>query len=79
MKKISYLLILVIFWGCNYSTKTEKYQNKRDNIFHVQEKVKEIINTEDVLTGSLARLHIVHDYLIISDYHSTEKLIYIFD
>ncbi|MDR1169928.1 MAG: 6-bladed beta-propeller [Prevotellaceae bacterium] len=78
MKKISYLLIPVIFWGCNYSTETEKYQNKRDNIFHVQEKVKEI-NTEDVLISSLARLYIVHDYLIISDHHSTDKLIYIFD
>ncbi|MDR1116262.1 MAG: 6-bladed beta-propeller [Tannerella sp.] len=72
-------LLLCLCCGCNSnSSKTEKYQNRRDHIIHVREKVKEI-NMEDALIGSIARLYLVHDYLIISDHSSNSELIHIFD
>jgi hypothetical protein len=78
MGKLSYIAVLIMLWGCNGGSGTEKHQGRRDNVVHVREKIKEI-NTEDVLIGSTARLYIIHDYLIISDYHSYNELIHIFD
>jgi hypothetical protein len=78
MRKISYLLFLVMLWGCNSDSETGKYQNKWDNVIHVREKVKEI-NTEDVLISSLVRLCMVYDYLIIRDHNSNNEFIHIFD
>ncbi|MDR1169851.1 MAG: 6-bladed beta-propeller [Prevotellaceae bacterium] len=78
MKKILYLAVLVMLWGCNGGPETEKLQSRRDHIVHVREKVTEI-SMEDVLIGSIAPLYIIHDYLIISDHRSNNEQIHIFD
>jgi hypothetical protein len=78
--KLLYLLFTVACWSCTHDSKTGKYQNKRDNVINVQDKVKEIgISEEDVLIGAVARLYLMDDYLIIVDSHSFDKLIHLFD
>jgi hypothetical protein len=64
--------------SCARNSKTEKYQNRRDNIVNVHEKVKEI-ETGDIYIGSVSRLYIINDYLLIRDPKSFDKQIRIFD
>lgn len=78
MKKILMLLLIAICWGCSHSSKTEKYQNKRNEIINVHERVKEL-NTGDVLIGSYAGIYLMDDYLIIGDYRSNDRLIHVFN
>jgi hypothetical protein len=78
MNKLLYLsLITALGWSCKYS-ETEKYQSKRDNVVNVRDKVKEI-EMEEVLIGSVVRLFLMGDYLIIADHKSYDKLIHLFD
>ena len=80
MKKIIFIIVIVLCWSCTHNTKTEKYQGSRNNIVNVRDEVKEIkINDEDVIIGSVVRLFIIDNYLIIEDAHSAGKLIHIFD
>jgi hypothetical protein len=80
MNKLVCLLFIAVCWGCTHSTETEKYQNKRDKVVNVHDKVKEIVIPEDdVLIGAVARLYLMDDYLIIVDSHSFDKLIHLFD
>jgi hypothetical protein len=78
MKKKICILMITVCWGCNHSSDTEKYQNKRDHILFVKEKIKEL-EIEDVLIGQYAHLYIMNDYLLISDPRSVDEQIYIFN
>ena len=81
MNKLLTILLLflcIISWFCSCSSETEKHQNKRNNVVNVHEKVKEI-EIEDVFIGSIARLYLLDDYLIVADVKSPNKLIRIFD
>ena len=79
MKNILYILILLVLCCCSSNdSKTEKRQSKRDNTIFVKDKVKPIV-VEDVLIGSIARLAILNDYLLIKNVKSLDKLVSIFD
>jgi hypothetical protein len=67
----------MVFWSCS-RTSTEKYQNQRNRIIDVREKVKEI-RIEDILISQTARLYLMDNYLIIGDYRSPDKYIHLFD
>jgi hypothetical protein len=72
------LLLIATCWSCTHNAGTEKHQDKRDNVVHVRDKVKEIV-IEDVLIHSAALVYIMNDYLIIEDTRSKNEFIYIFD
>ncbi|SFL52180.1 hypothetical protein SAMN05216357_12648 [Porphyromonadaceae bacterium KH3CP3RA] len=81
MKKIHILTILcfgAVLFSCSKSTDTEKYQNKRNNITDVRERIQEI-EIEDVMIGSIARLFLADNYLIIDDDKSSDMLIHLFN
>lgn len=81
MKKIHILAILyfgAVLFSCSKSTDTEKYQSKRHNTIDVKEKVQEI-EIEDVMIGSIARLFLTDNYLIIKDPQSHDMLIHLFE
>lgn len=78
MKKILYLLFITICCGCMRNSETEKYQNKRNNIVDIRDRVEEI-KIDDVLIGGNAQLYLIDNYLIISDPSSNDKLIHLFN
>jgi hypothetical protein len=78
MKKKLFILIAAICWSCNNSSNSEKYQNKRDNVIFVKEKIKEF-EFDEVLIDQFACLYIINDYLLISAPRSIDGQIYIFD
>lgn len=78
MKKILYLLFITICCGCMRNSETEKYQNKRNNIVDIRDRVEEI-KIDDVLIGGNAQLYLINNYLIISDPNSNDKLIHLFN
>ena len=74
-----FTFLLIIFLGsCRQSTETEKYQNKRDNVINIHEKVKEI-EIEEIPIGRMAALFLTDNYLIVVDVLSLDKLIHIFN
>jgi len=80
MNKLLYLAIVVLCCSCIYNSQTEKHQNKRNNVVNVREKVKEIVIPENnVMIGASTGLYIIDNYLIIVDYRSPDKLIYLFN
>jgi hypothetical protein len=79
MRTILYLLFIPLCWGCTHSTETAKYQNERDNVINVREKVKELVFGDVLINdNSRARL-IIDDYLFISDSKSVSEMIHVFD
>jgi hypothetical protein len=80
MNKLLFSVLLVAI-GCSCThSETEKYQNKRDNVINVHEKVKEIkINDDDVLIGGSIRMYTLDNYLIIGDHKPLDKLIHLFE
>ena len=72
--KVSLLLLIVLCLSCTSNTDTEIYQNRRDNVISVKDKVKEIM-IEDVLIGRVTRPYLIDKYLIIVD-HSSYCLLY---
>lgn len=78
MNKTFYFLLLIILIGCVSKNDTEKYQGSRNNIVNVKTEVKEIV-IDEVLIGSLVRLEILNDWLIIHDCASLDTLIHVFD
>lgn len=79
MHKFLYFLLLSHFISCApQSSDTEIHQKERTNVLNVQDKVTEI-DFGDVFLSDFAKPYIFGDYLIISDYKSFDKLIYIFD
>jgi hypothetical protein len=78
--KLFYLFLITVCWSCTHSSKTEKYQGKRDHIVNVRDQVKEIVIPEEVIMiGPVAGLYLMNGYLIIQDHKSFDKLMHIFD
>ena len=77
MNKLFPLLLISFCWSCSESSEVEKYQDERDNIVNVKDKIKEIL-IEDVLIDSHAGLYTMEDYLLIQDIESYDKLIHLF-
>lgn len=78
MKKWIYITLLACSLSCADKQPTEKHQDKRDNIIHVNDQIKEI-EIEEVLIGNLTRSYVMDDYLIICDVRGWDKLIHIFN
>jgi hypothetical protein len=76
INKLLLLLLTIVYWSCN-SHETEKYQNKRNNIIYVQDKINEVM--EDVIASPAARLFLIDDYLLVRDSRAGDKLIQLFD
>ena len=76
--KVSLLLLIVLCLSCTSNTDTEIYQNRRDNVISVKDKVKEIM-IEDVLIGRVTRPYLIDKYLIIVDHNSYDRFIHLFD
>ena len=76
--KVSLLLLIVLCLSCTSNTDTERHQKNRNNIVNIQERIKEI-NTEENPITAWGIPHILGDYLLVSDYKSPDKLVYIFD
>ena len=81
----AYLILCYVLWslmlgmiGCTIPSDKEIYQSSRNEVLKVQDGVKEIIGDE-VLIGSIARLNILNDYLLIKDAKSQDTLIHIFN
>ncbi|MBE8722335.1 6-bladed beta-propeller [Sphingobacterium pedocola] len=70
--------MLLSIWGCNDRSYSEIQQYKRDKITHAKADLQEI-QIEDALIGSIARLYIIDDYVLIVDHKSADKLIHIFN
>ena len=64
--------------GCNTNNVNEKFQNDRDNVLHVKNRIKEF-HVENVLIGSYARSYVLNDYILIADYKSLDKMVHVFD
>jgi hypothetical protein len=80
MNKLLSLLFVSVCWSCTHDLQTEKYQNNRNNVINVREKVKEIeISEDDVLIGAVARLFLIDSFLIITDSRTADKVIHIFN
>lgn len=78
MDKLLYLLFIVACCGCAGKMGTEKYQDKRDNVVDVHDRVKEI-KMDDVLINGNASLYLMDNYLIVGDHKSMDKVVYLFD
>jgi len=79
MKTIRIIILfctLLISVACSDNIK-EKYQTARDNTIHIKNKVIPF-DTGDVLIGSVARLYVADNYLIVADYKSLMEQIHIF-
>ena len=77
--KIFIGLVVLGSWACSgHNSDKYVYQRSRDNINKVKDDVKEI-HINDVMIGSIARLYIVDNYLLIVDHKSADKLIHIFN
>lgn len=78
MKNISLSLLLILCWSCTQSPQTEKHQTDRNNIIDVQDRIKEI-HLEETPFTDWGEPYILEDFLLISDYKSPDKLVYIFN
>ena len=70
---LSHLMI-----GCSFSSDKEIYQSSRNEVVKVKSAVQEIIKDE-VLIGSLVRMEMMDDYLLVKDAKSYDTLIHVFD
>lgn len=77
-KFIISLTLISVFYSCSNSSNKEKHQNNRNEIVNVKDRVHEI-KIENVLIGSIARLYLIKNYLIVGDYKSITNQIHIFD
>ncbi len=75
------LCFIAVCCSCNTpkpnNSEPEKYQNKRNNIVNVKDKLKVIMKDEIIDNGAL--LYIMEDYLIVEDHQSQDKFIQIFN
>ena len=73
------LLVLGLVSSCKqYDSGHRKYYDVRDNVIEVKQNIHNIpINNVDI--SNFGTPYILNQYLLISDYKSFEKLIYIFD
>ena len=80
MEKNRIVLLLlhfaIILTSCTSNSKTEKYQDRKNNIGDVHDQGKEILIPEDkTMIGAINRLFLLDKYLIIADYRSQDMLI----
>lgn len=78
MDKLLYFLLIIISYSCTQNSLTEKYQDKRNKIINIHDKINEI-KIEDILISNISRIYLIKNYLIIGDYKAEDKLINIFD
>lgn len=71
-------LLLILQAGCRTNSPTEKYLSSCDNVVDVHDKIVEI-PTEETPMSIFSKVYIMDKYLIITDYKSINKLIYLFD
>ncbi|WP_455672704.1 6-bladed beta-propeller [Phocaeicola sp.] len=63
---------------CSHRPEYEKRYSSQDNVIRVENELKKIDTGENYIT-IFGTPYVLNDYLIISDYNSLDKLIYIFD
>ena len=79
MKRIFLLLApFLLFGNCTNHSKTEIYQSDRENVLDIKNQVHEIL-IDTPFIGSIVRLFLLDDYLIIEDCRSDDQLIRLFD
>lgn len=78
MKNSGYFFLLLFLISCTTNSVTEKYQKNRNKILNVVSKLHKI-TLGDVMIGSNARVFIIGDKLIVSDYKSYDKQIHLFN
>ncbi|MDR0538444.1 MAG: 6-bladed beta-propeller [Tannerellaceae bacterium] len=78
MNKVFYLLILITCFSCTYNSEKEKYQDERNNIVNVHNRVKEIL-IDDVLISFQSAIYMIDNYFIIKDYRSLDNFLHVFD
>jgi hypothetical protein len=61
-----------------HNTATEKYQNRRDNIVNVRERIREI-DFKDIYISNISWPYLIDNYLLVRDYKSPDKQIHIFN
>ncbi len=76
MKKIIYLLLIIVLYSC--SSETEKHQYNRTNIIDCKDKLK-TISTEPLILSGLCKIYIMNKYLIILDVKPLENYLHLFD
>ncbi len=76
-KKWLPFIFIVCCFACT-GNKTEKHQDKRENLVDVSEKLTEI-EFNDVLVNMIAKPYIIKNYLVITDPTSDDRLLHIFD
>jgi hypothetical protein len=72
------MLFVAACCSCTQNGGTEKYQNKRNNVVNVHEKITEI-RIEEPLISFHAFLYMIDKYLIIRDYMSLKERIHLFN
>ena len=81
MKHGNILLCVVCLFSllsCKQHSESVKHYDALSNIKNVKEHIHEI-STGDIAISDFGKPFILNDYLIISDYKSFDKLIYVFD
>ena len=73
MKMFLITILVILICSCTTSP-TEKHQNSRNNIVNVQDKVKEII-IDEPLISSYSNMYMMDKYLIITDWKAYDKQI----
>ncbi len=78
MKSVIYLLLIIGCCNCTYNNETEIYQNKRDKVINVREKIREI-DFKDVYISNISWPYLIDHYLLVRDYKAYDKLIHVFN
>lgn len=78
MNKWVCILLVAVCWGCTNRSETEKYQYKRDNVILVKDKLQ-AIQIDSLRLSTLCDLNILDDYLLITDRHTYDHHVNIFD
>lgn len=77
MRHVVFLwLISLILWGCN--NKNEIYNNNRNNSQNISHLVQEIPIEDPIISGH-NRIMLISEYLIVSDFKSSDKQIHFFN
>ena len=72
------IIIVIVLGSCTQNSGTEKYQNRRECIINVREKINEI-DIGDVYISNISWPYLLDHCLIIMDYKGYDKLIHIFN
>jgi len=78
MKYLISFILIVLLWSCAHHSGTEKHLRHSGNVMDVKELVQEIQIDSPLISG-FAHPYILGDYFILSDSHSPDNLLFIFD